>query len=182
MRINHMTAALTVAVSLHAAASVQVQKGTKPGIVNYSRVDATIGCGGATAIEAMPALKQEGFKTVVNLRHANEPGVDITAAETAATAAGLKYVHIPITGQSPEPEQVEKFLTVIADAANAPVYIHCGTANRVGAVWLIKRVLVDGWEIDRATAEAEAIGLTSPTLKAFALEYIAKGEARRTPK
>lgn len=59
------------------------------------------------------------------------------------------------------------------DPSNSPVFIHCATANRVGAVWLIKRVMVDGWDIERATAEAERIGLRSPGLKQFALEYIA---------
>jgi hypothetical protein len=53
------------------------------------------------------------------------------------------------------------------------VYIHCATANRVGAVWLIKRVLADGWDVEKATAEAERIGLRSPQLKQFALDYIA---------
>ena len=37
---------------------------------------------------------------------------------------------------------------------------------------MIKRVLQDGWEIDKALAEAEAIGLTNPRLKTFATEYI----------
>jgi hypothetical protein len=50
--------------------------------------------------------------------------------------------------------------------------VHCGSANRVGAMWLIKRVKLDGWDVDRATAEAETIGLRSPGLKEFALEYV----------
>ena len=58
------------------------------------------------------------------------------------------------------------------DPANQPVYIHCGSANRVGALWLIKRVVVDGWPVDKAMSEAEAIGLHSDNLKAFALDYI----------
>jgi hypothetical protein len=41
-------------------------------------------------------------------------------------------------------------------------------------MWMIKRVLQDGWAIDRARTEAEAIGLTSPQMLAFANDYIAK--------
>jgi hypothetical protein len=37
---------------------------------------------------------------------------------------------------------------------------------------MIKRALQDGWEVDRARAEAEAIGLSSAPLAAFATEYI----------
>ena len=38
-------------------------------------------------------------------------------------------------------------------------------------MWLIKRITVDGWEVDRAVAEAEALGLTNAGLKQWALEY-----------
>jgi hypothetical protein len=40
-------------------------------------------------------------------------------------------------------------------------------------VWLVKRVLQDGWPIDKATTEAKAIGLSSAPLEKFALEFIA---------
>ena len=55
-----------------------------------------------------------------------------------------------------------------------PVFIHCGSANRVGAVWMIKRVLQDGWAMDRAQTEAEAIGLRSAQLVEFAKTYISE--------
>jgi hypothetical protein len=38
-------------------------------------------------------------------------------------------------------------------------------------MWLIKRVVVDGWDLERATAEATAIGLTHEALKQFAINY-----------
>jgi len=66
----------------------------------------------------------------------------------------------------------ERFLQAVADPANQPVYIHCGSANRVGAMWFIKRVRLDGWTPDRAMAEAEAIGLRSAGLKRFAQDYV----------
>ena len=40
-------------------------------------------------------------------------------------------------------------------------------------MWFIKRVVGDGWDTGRAMAEAEAIGLRSEALKAFATEYVA---------
>ena len=55
------------------------------------------------------------------------------------------------------------------------VYIHCGSANRVGAMWLIKRVKQDGYAVDDALAEAEAIGLSSAALREFALDYVSTG-------
>jgi hypothetical protein len=44
-------------------------------------------------------------------------------------------------------------------------------------MWLIKRVRVDGWSVEDATVEAEAIGLSSETLKEFAIDYVGAGGA-----
>ena len=149
------------------------QKTTLPGGMNITRVDATVMCGGATTDEAFPALKKDGFVSVLNLRQADEPGVNLQASRAAAESVGLRYLHIPVRGAGPDPASVEAFLTAVQERRNQPMYIHCGTANRVGALWLVKRVLVDGWDIPRATEEANAIGLTSENLRKFALEYIA---------
>ena len=150
----------------------QVVKGEIAGVRNFSRVDATVGCAGATDASAMSALKKEGFVSVVNLRVATEPGADVDAGRAAAQAAGLKYIHLPFNAAAPDEKTVDSFLAAVADRNNQPVFIHCGSANRVGAMWMIKRALQDGWDVDKARAEGEAIGLTSPQLAAFAADYI----------
>jgi uncharacterized protein (TIGR01244 family) len=172
MTIRSAALAVVMFTVLVPFTAAQVKKGEIPGINNYSRVDATVGCGGATQPAAMAGLRKEGFASVINLRVATEEGANVEAGRAAAEAAGLKYIHLPFDVAKPDPNLVEHFLAVVADTSNQPVYIHCGSANRVGAVWMIKRVLQDGWEIDKAREEAEAIGLTNPRLKTFATEYI----------
>jgi hypothetical protein len=46
-------------------------------------------------------------------------------------------------------------------------------------MWLIKRVLVDGWNIDKAVEEATLLGLTNESLRRFALDEIRKRQAPR---
>jgi len=159
-------------------AIAQVQKKDFPGVVNYSRVDATVGCGGATTAAAMADLKKEGYVSVINLRLDSEAGADVAAARTAAQSAGLKYIPLPFNAAAPDAMVVDSFLAAVADKTNQPVFIHCGSANRVGGVWLIKRVLQDGWPMERARTEADAIGLRDPKLVAFATEYIAAHQRR----
>ena len=149
-------------------------KQTLPGATNVTRVDATVACGGATTSEAFPELKKLGFNAIINLRREGEPGADIPGARSAARAAGLTYIHIPVDSANPSAEAAAAFLKAVTNTANQPVYIHCASANRVGAMWLIKRVVIDGWDLDRAAAEAEAIGLTNRALKQFALDYATK--------
>ena len=170
-------AALAMAVALPAAA--QVKKQEMPGIRNYSRVDATVGCGGATDPSAMAGLKKEGYASVINLRLPTEEGANIDAARAAAQSAGLKYIHLPFNAAMPDTKVVTDFLGAVADKSNQPVFIHCGSANRVGAMWMIKRALQDGWTVERAQAEAEAIGLQNPQLKEFATNYIKEHPAKK---
>ena len=171
MPIRFALAALMAAV-LTIPALAQVKKQEMPGIRNYSRVDATVGCGGAVDPSAMTALRKEGFVSVINLRLATEEGANVEAGRAAAQAAGLKYIHLPFNAAMPDPKVVDSFLAAVADRSNQPVFIHCGSANRVGGVWMIKRALQDKWPIEKALTEAQAIGLNNPALTAFATDYI----------
>lgn len=150
------------------------QKSTRPGITNFTRVDAVVACGGATETSALEGLKQDGFKAVINLRQATERGANIEENRARAEALGLKYVHIPFNASAPDNKPFDDFLTAVADKSNQPVYVHCASANRVGAVWLAKRVLQDGWTVEKATEEARLIGLSAAPLEQFALKYVAE--------
>jgi len=58
---------------------------------------------------------------------------------------------------------------------NGPVFIHCAVGTRVGAFWMIRRVVRDGWDYDKALEEANQIGLRNhPKLIEFVKEYIQK--------
>ena len=171
MTIRVALAAL-VAALLAMPALAQVQKKEVPGIRNYSRVDATVGCGGAVDPVAMATLKKEGFVSVINLRLPTEEGANVEAGRAAAQAAGLKYIHLPFNAAQPDSKVVDSFLAAVADKSNQPVFIHCGSASRVGGMWTIKRVLQDKWSLDRALAEGKAIGLNSAALETFVTDYI----------
>jgi uncharacterized protein (TIGR01244 family) len=166
------TAVTALAVAAATIVALAQEKQTRAGITNFTKVDAVVACGGATETSALDGLKADGFKSVINLRLATEQGANIEENQARAKALGLNYFHLPLSGAAPDPKVVDQFLAVVSNTANQPVYIHCGSANRVGAVWLVKRVLQDGWPVDKATAEAKAIGLTAPGLEKFALEYI----------
>jgi uncharacterized protein (TIGR01244 family) len=172
MRTSHL-ATLLVVVSSTAllSAAQQVTKETVPGVTNFARLETTVACAGAVKVEAVPEIKKMGFASIINLRQASEPGADIDAEAAAAKTAGIRFYHIPFNGQSPEPAVADKFLDAITSKGSEPAFIHCAGGNRAAAMWLVKRLAVDHWDADRATAEATALGLTSPALKQFAVDY-----------
>lgn len=106
----------------------------------------------------------------MNLRLASEPGVELEKMEAAAKAAGIRYFHVPFDGK-PDPKAAGAFLDAITTKGAEPAFIHCAGGNRAASMWLIKRLAVDHWDVDRAVKEAAALGQTSEPLRTFAIEY-----------
>ncbi len=169
MRRTFFAAVLALTATVAGAQSA-VTKETVPGIVNFSKVETTVACAGATTPAALAGIKSMGYKSVINLRTAAEAGAELDAEAAAAKAAGINYIHLPFNNGAPDPAVVDRFLAVITDKANEPAFIHCASANRAAMMWMVKRIAIDKWDVDKASEEATALGLTNATLKAFAIE------------
>jgi outer membrane protein assembly factor BamB/protein tyrosine phosphatase (PTP) superfamily phosphohydrolase (DUF442 family) len=147
-------------------------------IRNFLRVNKDFCTGGQPRLEHFEQLKAEGVKAVINLRQPSEH----RAAEEEAKVKelGLRYFNIPFSVSAPKDEPVDEFLKVTDDPENRPAFIHCTAAIRVGAFWMIRRVLRDGWKIEDAEKEAEKVGLRdNPHLNEFARQYIAKHQKQQ---
>jgi uncharacterized protein (TIGR01244 family) len=162
---------IALSVSI-ATAQSQVKKETVPGITNLARIESTVACAGAVTPSAVADIKKMGFKTIFNFRLATEQGADVEGETAAAKAAGITFVHLPLSGSSPDPVVADNFIKAISMPGSEPAFIHCASGNRASAMWLIKRVVVDKWDTDRAMAEASELGAMSQAMKTFALDYI----------
>jgi uncharacterized protein (TIGR01244 family) len=163
---------LTIALATASAVAQQVTRESVPGITNLARLETTIACAGAIKADvAIPEIKKMGFVSIINLREATEPGADVEQEETLARTAGLRYFHVPFNGNTPDPRAADRFLDAITAKGSEPAFIHCSGGNRAATMWLIKRIAVDHWDVERAITEATALGQTSPTLRQFAVAY-----------
>ena len=160
-----------MAISVSVAQS-QVKKSTVEGITNFAQVETTVACAGAVTPAAVAGIKKMGFASIINLRPSDEKDANIDAEAAAAKAAGINFIHLPLSGTMPDPAVADRFLKIIAEPGNQPAFIHCASGNRAAAMWLIKRVLIDKWDNDRALDEAGQLGSISPVMKTFALDYI----------
>src|SRR5256885_12423548 len=121
--------------AITASAQTPVTKASVPGIVNFSKVETTVACAGATTPAALADVKKMGYNSVINLRTQSEAGAELEAEAAAAKAAGINYVHLPFNNAAPDPAVVDRFLSVITDKANEPAFIHCASANRAPMMW-----------------------------------------------
>lgn len=173
MRMRIAGAAIAAAFLVAGHVSAQVTKSNVAGVTNFAKLESTIACAGAVTPAGVAEVKKLGYASVINLREASEAGADVEIEAEAAKTAGLKYFHLPVKSASPDPAMVDRFIAAVGDPANQPVFVHCASGNRAAAFWMIKRLLVDHWDVDRASTEAAALGLTNAGLKTFATDYAA---------
>lgn len=155
------------------AAAAQQAPASPPGIRNYTPVDATVTLCGAVTPEAVPALVDAGFRSILNLRTAEEEGENLEAMQKAAAASGLRYIHVPFSSSEPQPEPVDRFLEIARDRSNEPMLINCASGGRASMILAIKRVMLDGWSLEKAMAEVpERSAAVRPALREFTLSYL----------
>jgi uncharacterized protein (TIGR01244 family) len=104
-------------------------------------------------VEDMAAAADLGFTLVINNRPDGEAPDQPPSArmESAALAAGVAYVHIPVRG-GPTREQVEAVQAAIA-GAEGPVLAFCRSGTRSIVTWSL------GQAASGARSRAELIGL-----------------------
>lgn len=174
MKLNRAKTLITLILILTTGAvAVNALQQEETPIRNFLRINDQFCTGGQPRLEHLEKLKAEGVKAIINLRQPSEHRAE--EEEAKAKELGLRYFNIPVVYRDPKEEQATEFLKITDDPANRPVFIHCTAAIRVGAFWLIRRVLRDGWTFEEAEKEAEKVGLReSPHLKEFAKQYIEK--------
>ncbi len=156
----------------------QVQQTLKDDVPRIYCVDERVATGGQPTEAAYAKLAANGYRSVLTLRTGTE-NIDLKREKEIVEKAGLKYINIPFVTANPDPETVPRFIQAVKDEKNQPMLINCGSANRVGAMWMIYRVVDQGWSEEKALEEAVKIGLTNPTLKSFAEQYIAAHKAKK---
>src|SRR5688500_2995630 len=167
---------LGIAIALMCVSATRAQEDPGP-IRNFLRVNDQFCTGGQPRLEHLEKLKADGVKAIINLRRPTEHRAD--EEEAKAKELGLRYFNIPVSVGDPKDEQADEFLKITDDPANRPAFIHCTAAIRVGAFWMIRRALRDGFSIEEAEADAKKVGLReNPQLTEFARKYIEKHQKK----
>jgi len=87
--------------------------------------------------EAMAALAEAGYKSVINNRPDFEGGPGqptSTAIEEAAKAAGLAYAFLPVAPGYQSPEEIARFAELLATLPR-PILAFCRSGTRSGKLF-----------------------------------------------
>jgi len=119
-------------------------------IDNFGQVNEHIYRGSQPNGSGFRQLASIGVKTILDLREDAEH-----SAKSDAERAGLRYINLPLVDKRyPQADAADKFLEIVNDHANWPVYVHCaGGRHRTGAMIAVYRMAVDHWNVDQAYNE-----------------------------
>jgi len=114
--------------------------------------------GGQVTAEQLAEAAAAGFRTVVNLRTSEEP---LDWDEPARVEAlGMRYVALPIAGADDLTRENAEELARILDEAQRPLLLHCGSGNRIGALFALKAFYLEGKDAESALRVGLDAGLT----------------------
>ena len=88
---------------------------------------------------ALEVFGKSGYAAIIDLRGENEErGIDERAA---VESLGMDYVLFPIVGRDDISFENAAELDKLIESYDAPVLIHCGSGNRVGALLALRQSL-----------------------------------------
>lgn len=118
----------------------------------------------------LESIKARGIKRIISLRTDGELDWD---EKGIVESLGIEFHSIPFRAPDSLTDEVfNKLRNTLQTAGDGATLLHCGSANRVGAVWMAHRVLDEGVDVETAYDEAREIGLNSESYEAKALDYI----------
>src|SRR5579862_5710529 len=135
------------------ALALPVLGGSAPGIKNFDEVDAHVYRGAQPTDDGFRYLAHLGVKVIIDLRETDGRS---QAEQRVVTAAGMKYVNVPMTGLTPPTEaEITRILGILEDSNSGPVFVHCRRgADRTGAVIAAYHIDHDKWDNGRALSDA----------------------------
>ena len=117
------------------------------GLPNCFKVSDTLFRGAQPAREGFIELQRMGIRTVVNLRSEHSD-------RRLIQGLGLNYVDIPMNAAFPKEQDFRRFLAVVREPANQPVFVHCQHgSDRTGTAVALYRIAVQGWDREEAIRE-----------------------------
>lgn len=163
--------ALQAGPAIGSPASDAVQ--ARVSISNFGRINDQYYRGAQPKGRDFKDLAELGVKAVIDLTHG-----DLREEQRLAEEAGMKFYRLPmVTTSRPLPEVVARFLSIVNDPVNQPVYVHCaGGRHRTGVMTAAYRLTHDLWDADRAFEEMrrfdfEGGWINHNALKSFVYEY-----------
>lgn len=140
-----------------------------------TQVSEDVWTGDQPATEDLTKLSKQGIQAIVNLRQPLEDG-DLTSSRDEGVRArdlGMEYLNAPLPKQGISAAQIDDLRTKLG-LLPRPVFIHCESGARSGAVAMIDKAIASGWTGEETLNQAKSAGFPcdKPELQEFVRRYV----------
>ncbi len=130
------------------------------------KIDENVTVGGQPTQEELKQLADDGFKTIVSLRTADEEDQPLSPSEEGDVVRkhGLEYVHFPVSKEDMGPELEDEFRQRLP-TFKSPAFIHCSSGKRAGAFVVMDKAVKEGWSGEATLEKADEMGFECEEVK-----------------
>jgi uncharacterized protein (TIGR01244 family) len=125
---------------------------------NLMRPQESVFTSGQPSREELQAMALAGIKHIINMRPNSE--MDWDEAEYVLSL-GMSYAELPIASAADlTVSNAEALDTLLEEAQNEPVLLHCASGNRIGALIAVREAKLKNQDVEQAIDTGKQWGLT----------------------
>ncbi len=137
--------------------------------MEFKKIDDTLSVAGQLTLEDLTRARDQGFKTIINVRPDGEKEGAMTAdeARSALSDEPVTYHHLPVLPTQITDEDVSAFQALMNEV-EGPVLAHCGTGMRASVLWalanagtlsteaILQKTAAAGYDLSKVAPRIEA--------------------------
>lgn len=147
---------------------------------NFRKLNNEIAISGQPSAADLDELASQGFRTIVNLRTEDEPGI-LEDEEREVENRALNYSSIPVSPQTLDDLSVARFSQALESVDGTPALIHCKSGGRAGLMALLHLAVKSGWSVQQTLEVGHEMGDLAPSetspYRAFFEDYLRRHSA-----
>lgn len=118
-------------------------------IYNFLYYHEKLSSSGMPTTEQMRSVAEAGVELVVNLAPHDVPNA-IPDETRLVESLGMEYINIPVNWSTPTRDSLHVFMDTLDANKNRKIHVHCEANFRASAFIAIYRILMLGWEPEKA--------------------------------
>ena len=142
-----------------------------PAIINFLRINESLGTAGQPQAAHFPVLAKAGYNTVINLAMPSSPNYLDDEMQLCAQN-GLRYMPLPVEWKNPTEKNLLDFFALMEAQSSHKIFVHCAMNKRVSSFVFLYRVIKLGENLEVASQDLHQIWMPDETWNRFQTEML----------
>ncbi|MFL2840428.1 MAG: protein tyrosine phosphatase family protein [Pseudohongiellaceae bacterium] len=143
------------------------------GITNFLQYSSNFASSGQPTREQFQTIADNGFERIVYIAFTNDQNA-LSDADQLIKSLGMEYMHVPVSFDSPLPDDFYAFADSIRRNTGKKTLLHCQVNARATAFSFLYRVIYQDVAVAEAKADMNIVWQPNTTWRDFIFEVLAQ--------